>query len=160
MKSLVVYFSCSGITRGVAEKLSNIVKGDLYEIQPEIPYTKEDLDWMNKNSRSTLEMKEHSSRPAIKGKIENIKDYDIIYLGFPIWWYIAPTIINTFLESYDFSGKIIVPFATSGSSGVGKTDENLHISCSDETIWKPAKRFPSNVSNLELEKWLNDLNLL
>ena len=156
-KSLVVYFSCTGITKMVAEKLASVVKGDLYEIEPEQPYTEEDLDWRNKNSRSSIEMRDLSSRPAIKGKVKNMEDYKVIYLGFPIWWYVAPTIINTFLESYEFSGKTIIPFCTSGSSGVGKTDEALHFSCSKETDWRPTERFSSSVLQEELEKWVSTL---
>lgn len=134
-----------------------MVNGTLYEITPKVLYTDEDLDWMNKNSRSSIEMRDHSSRPEISGKVENMQDYDVIYIGFPIWWYIAPTIINTFLESYDFSGKTVIPFCTSGSSGVGKTDEQLHSSCSKQTNWKPAKRFASSVTEEELRNWVHDL---
>ena len=111
-KSLVAYFSASGVTKGVAVKLAKVINGDLYEIKPEQPYTSDDLNWMNKNSRSSIEMKDKSSRPALSGRIDNMEDYDIVYIGFPIWWYVAPTIINTFLESYDFSGKKVIPLAT------------------------------------------------
>ena len=156
MKTLVAYFSASGITKGVAEKLAKVVQGDLYEIQPEQPYTDADLDWTNKNSRSSIEMSNHSSRPAISGKIENIEEYDTIYIGFPIWWYVAPTIVNTFLESYDFSGKTINIFATSGSSGLGNTVEELKPSCSQDVEWNKSKRFPSAVTESELENWVND----
>ncbi len=117
-KTLVAYFSCTGDTKLVAEKINNIVQGILYEIIPEEPYTKEDLDWTNKNSRTSIEMADNSSRPAIKKTLKNNEEYNTIYLGFPIWWYVAPTIINTFLESYDFKNKKIVIFCTSGSSGI------------------------------------------
>ena len=127
-KSLVAYFSASGVTKGVAVKLAKVINGDLYEIKPEQPYTSDDLNWMNKNSRSSIEMKDKSSRPAISGRIDNMEDYDIVYIGFPIWWYVAPTIINTFLESYDFSGKTVIPFATSGGSGLGNTVSELKTS--------------------------------
>ena len=124
-KKLVAYFSASGVTKRTAQALAQAAGADLYEIKPEVPYTKADLNWMDKKSRSTLEMQDKSSRPAIiKGDVD-VSGYDTILVGFPIWWYIAPTIINTFLESYDFSGKKIVLFATSGGSGFGKAVENL-----------------------------------
>ena len=114
MKSLVVYFSCSGMTQKVAKKLATATNSDLYEILPKNPYTNEDLNWRNKQSRTSIEMKDSSSRPAIKNKVKDMEKYDVVYIGFPIWWYVAPTIINTFLEQYDFSGKTIVTFCTSG----------------------------------------------
>ena len=130
MKSkLVAYFSASGVTAKLAETLAEDIGADLYAIEPEVPYTKADLNWMNKKSRSTIEMNDPASRPAIAGKRDNMDDYDTIFVGFPIWWYVAPTIINTFLESYDFTGKTIIPFATSGGSGMGKTNEKLQPSC-------------------------------
>ena len=130
MKSkLVAYFSASGVTAKLAETLAEAIGADLYAIEPEVPYTKADLNWMNKKSRSTIEMNDPASRPAIAGKRDNMDDYDTIFVGFPIWWYVAPTIINTFLESYDFTGKTIIPFATSGGSGMGKTNEKLQPSC-------------------------------
>ena len=158
-KILVAYFSASGVTKGVAEKLAKVVNGDLYEIKPEQPYTSADLNWMDKNSRSSIEMKDHSSRPAINGKIENMENYDVVYIGFPIWWYVAPTIINTFLESYDFSGKTIVLFATSGGSGFGNTVAELKGSVSDTTVIKEGKVFNSGVSKDQLSSWVNDLGL-
>ncbi|MDR0746337.1 MAG: NAD(P)H-dependent oxidoreductase, partial [Helicobacteraceae bacterium] len=115
-KRLVAYFSASGVTAALAKTLAEAAGADLYEIRPDAPYTKADLDWTDNKSRSTIEMQDPSFRPAIADRNANIADYDMIFVGFPIWWYVAPTIINTFLESYDFSGKIIVPFATSGSS--------------------------------------------
>ena len=124
-KKLVAYFSASGITAGVAEKLAKEANADIYEIKPAVPYTKADLNWMDKTSRSSIEMSDHNSRPEIADKNADISKYDTIYLGFPIWWYIAPTIINTFLDSYDFSGKKIILFVTSGGSGFGKTLINL-----------------------------------
>lgn len=125
-KILVAYFSCSGITKKAAEALASAVGADLYEILPEAPYTAADLDWMDKKSRSTIEMQDPSSRPAIAGTVADMDAYGTVFVGFPIWWYVAPAIIHTFLESYDFSGKTIVPFCTSGGSGAGKTDEVLH----------------------------------
>ena len=130
-KKLVAYFSASGVTAGVAKKLAKEANADIYEIKPAVPYTKADLNWQDKNSRSSIEMSDHNSRPEIADKNADISKYDTIYLGFPIWWYIAPTIINTFLESYDFSGKKIILFATSGSSGFGKTVQNLQLSAAD-----------------------------
>lgn len=125
-KTLVAYFSCSGETKKVAEKINEVVKGDLHEITPEIPYTNEDLNWEDKTSRSTIEMENPSSRPAITNKLTNMEEYATVYLGFPIWWYTAPTIINTFLESYDFSNKKIVIFCTSGGSSIDKTFTDLN----------------------------------
>ena len=125
MKTLVVYFSATGTTRKQAEKIAKEQGADLYEIKPVIPYTKADLNWMDKQSRSSVEMADKTFRPEIVDDDAHIADYDVIWVGFPIWWYIAPTIINTFLEKYDFSGKKIVLFATSGGSGWGKTVESL-----------------------------------
>ncbi len=158
-KSLVAYFSASGVTKRVAEKLATVVKGDIYEITPESPYTSADLNWMDKNSRSSIEMKDHSSRPEIAGTVKNMEEYNVVYVGFPIWWYVAPTIINTFLESYDFSGKTVIPFATSGGSGMGNTLNELKPSCSSNTKWCEGKRFSSSVSENELEDWVNGLNI-
>lgn len=120
-KRLVAYFSASGVTAKVAENLADAIGADIFEIQPEVPYTKADLNWMDKKSRSTIEMSDPTSRPGIAVKRDNMDEYDTIFVGFPIWWYIAPTIINTFLESYDLKGKTIIPFATSGGSDMGKT---------------------------------------
>lgn len=128
-KKLTAYFSASGVTEKVAKTLSEVAKTDLFEIMPAVPYTTADLDWQDKNSRSSVEMKDLAFRPQIAQKLGNMDEYDTIFLGFPIWWYIAPTIINTFLESYDFSGKKIILFATSGGSGFGKTAEMLADSC-------------------------------
>lgn len=133
-KKLVAYFSATGITKKVAVKLAEYIDADLHEIVPEIPYTKEDLDWTNKNSRSSIEMQNKSVRPAIAGNVENISEYEDIYLGFPIWWYVAPTIINTFLESHDLTGKNVILFATSGGSGFGKTVKELKDSCNSATL--------------------------
>lgn len=127
-RALVTYFSATGVTAKAAEILSDAIGADLYEIRPEVPYTKADLDWMDRNSRSTIEMNDKAFRPALADKNAEIDKYDTIFVGFPIWWYVAPTIINTFLESYDFAGKKIVLFATSGGSGFGKTLEELKVS--------------------------------
>ena len=128
MSKLVAYFSASGNTAALANKLAAAAGADICEIRPAVPYTKDDLNWMNKQSRSSVEMSDKSSRPAIADTAVDIAKYDTVYIGFPVWWYIAPTIINTFLESADFSGKKIILFATSGGSGFGKTVENLKAS--------------------------------
>ena len=127
-KKLVAYFSASGNTAALAEKLAKAAGADLYEIKPAVPYTREDLNWQNKQSRSSVEMSDHSSRPELADKNADIATYDTVYIGFPVWWYIAPTIINSFLESYDLSGKKIILFATSGGSGFGKAVQNLTLS--------------------------------
>lgn len=129
-RKLVAYFSASGVTAKVAEMLADAVGADIYEIRPAVPYTKADLNWMDKKSRSTIEMNDKTIRPAIADQDAQIDQYETIFLGFPIWWYVAPTIINTFLESYDFSGKKIILFATSGGSKFGKTVEELKVSVS------------------------------
>lgn len=127
-KALVAYFSASGVTARVAKNLATAAGADLYEIKPAVPYTKDDLNWMNKQLRSSVEMRDKSSRPTLADTGADIAAYDTIFVGFPIWWYIAPTIINTFLETYDFSGKKIILFATSGGSGFGKAVQNLQPS--------------------------------
>ena len=127
-KKLVAYFSASGVTAKVSDILADAVGADIYEIRPEVPYTKADLNWMDKKSRSTIEMNDRTSRPAIADKNAKVEQYDTVFLGFPIWWYRAPSIINTFLESYNFSGKKIILFATSGGSKFGKTVEELKVS--------------------------------
>ena len=131
---LVAYFSASGVTAKVAGKLASALGADTYEIKPEVKYTKADLNWMNKKSRSSVEMNDKSFRPAIITGDVDVSDYDTVYLGFPIWWYVAPTLINTFLEAYDFSGKKIVLFATSGGSGFGNTVAELQPSAPDAEI--------------------------
>ena len=133
-KKLVAFFSASGVTAQAARSLADAAGADLYEIKPAVPYTNADLDWMNKKSRSSIEMNDKASRPAIADTNAHVADYDVVFVGFPIWWYIAPTIINTFLERYDFSGKKIVLFATSGGSGFGKTVSNLQPSAPNAKI--------------------------
>lgn len=152
-KKLVAYFSASGVTKSAAECLAKAAGADLFEIKPEIPYTRADLDWTNKNSRSSTEMSNPDSRPEIAEKIVNMEDYDTVFIGFPIWWYVAPAIINTFLESYDFSGKTIVPFATSGGSGMGKTVEVLKSLCPG-AHWEKGKMM-NHISEEELKEWLS-----
>ena len=133
-KKLIAYFSASGTTAAVAKNLAKAAKADLYEIRPETPYTSADLNWQNKNSRSSLEMRDKSSRPALADADAHIEEYDTVFIGFPIWWYVAPTIINSFLEQYDFTGKKIVLFATSGGSGFGKAVAGLQPSAPGATI--------------------------
>ncbi|MDD3184155.1 MAG: flavodoxin [Anaerostipes sp.] len=158
-KTLVASFSASGTTEAVAKKLAEVMTADFYEIKPEIPYTKADLDWMDKESRSTVEMEDRNSRPALVDKDANISQYDTIFIGFPIWWYVAPTIINTFLESYDFSGKKIVLFATSGGSGFGKTMENLKVSVGEDTQMIEGKVLNGRNTTEELKAWINTIFL-
>ena len=157
-KKLVAYFSASGVTKKTAEKIASSAKADIFEIVPEQLYTDNDLDWQDSQSRSSVEMQDKSSRPPISSKIEKIDEYDAILLGFPIWWYVAPTIINTFLESYNFSGKKIALFATSGMSGMGNTTSELKKS-SPNADFIAEKRFASSASQEEIEKWLNDLDI-
>ncbi len=157
-RKLVAYFSASGVTAKVAESLSEAIGADLYEIEPEVPYTKADLNWMDKQSRSTLEMNDPASRPAIKGMRDNMEDYDTVFVGFPIWWYVAPTIINTFLESYDLTGKTIIPFATSGGSAMGKTNEKLQPSCPNSKLLE-GKVFKKSASKADLAAWVDGLKL-
>lgn len=155
-KALVAYFSASGVTARLAERLAEAANADIYEIQPETPYTAADLDWTNPLSRSSVEMKNPSFRPPMRGKAVSVSDYEVIFVGFPIWWYVAPTIINTFLESCDLSGKTVVPFATSGGSGMGNTAENLKPSCRGATVLK-GKRFSANADLNELKQWLKSI---
>ena len=155
-RKLVAYFSATGTTAKDAETLADAIGADIYEIEPEIPYTEADLNWRDANSRSSVEMNDPNSRPAIAGKRDNMSDYDIIFVGFPIWWYVAPTIINTFLESYDMTGKTIIPFATSGSSDMGKTNENLLPSCPAAMLLE-GKVFKVTASEFELNEWASRL---
>ena len=154
-KKLVAFFSCTGTTKKVAENLAKAIGSDLYEILPTKLYTNADLNWTDKTSRSSLEMNDKNSRPEIATKVSNMEDYDTIFIGFPIWWYVAPKIINTFLESYDFSGKKIIVFCTSGGSGLGNTVANLEQSISSNTEIIEGKRFGANTSIQELKEWAN-----
>lgn len=158
MKTLVAYFSASGITAGLAKRLASAAEADLFEIKPEKPYTKADLDWQDEKSRSSVEMKNKSFRPEVANKVENMESYDVIFVGFPIWWYVAPTIVNTFLEQYDLKGKTVVPFATSGSSGMGKTNAELEPSCAGAVL-KDGKRFSADTGETELKGWIKSLDL-
>jgi len=159
-KKLVAYFSASGVTAALAKTLAKAAGADLYEIKPKVLYTKADLNWNNKQSRSSVEMNDQAFRPVIADKDANIAAYDVVFVGFPIWWYVAPTIINTFLESYDFSGKTIVPFATSGGSGFGKTIEKLQPSVSGTATWKEGKLLNGRQSKDALILWVENLKLL
>jgi len=155
MKSLVAYFSTKGNTKIVAEKINSLVDGDLFEIIPKDSYTDEDLDWTNKQSRSSIEMNDKNSRVEILNKVEDISKYDTLYIGFPIWWYTAPHIINSFLEQYDLSNKTIIPFATSGSSDIGNLSNDLKESANNAIVLE-GKRFPVNVTEEELKEWIDN----
>lgn len=155
-RKLVAYFSASGVTAKLAETLAGAVDADIFEIRPEQPYTSADLNWQDKNSRSSVEMRDKTFRPAVAETLENMADYDTIYVGFPIWWYVAPTIINTFLEQYDMTGKTIVPFATSGGSGMGNTNAELASSCKGAVL-KEGRKFPANAGKDELKAWAENL---
>lgn len=157
MKTLVAFFSASGVTRRAAEKLAAAAGGDLYEIRPAVPYTRADLNWQDKRSRSSVEMANPASRPELADTDAPVAGYDRIFLGFPIWWYTAPRIIRTFLESYDFSGKTIILFATSGGSGLGKTAKELASSCPGAKIVE-GKLLNGRLSEKELKEWVSGLN--
>lgn len=156
---LVAYFSASGETARLAGTLADAVGGELYEIKPAQKYSTADLDWNDKRSRSTIEMKDKKARPALDGSAANIQKANVVMLGFPIWWYEAPRIIQTFLESYDFSGKTVVPFCTSGGSGLGNTVDILKESCCAETNWKPGRRFSPYADKADLKAWTESLGL-
>lgn len=158
-KKLVAFFSASGTTAGVAKALAEAAGADLFEIKPAIPYTNADLNWQDENARSTVEMRDKSSRPAIADDDAKIADYDVVFVGFPIWWYIAPTIINTFLETYDFSGKTIILFATSGGSGFGKAVTGLKGSVSETATIKEGKILNGHQSTDALKAWVDSLGV-
>lgn len=157
MKNLVAFFSASGITKEVAQTLAEAANAEIFEIIPAIPYSQVDLDWRNEQSRSTLECKDKVSRPKIAKDIE-ISNYDTIFIGFPIWWYSAPQIIFTFLESHDFSGKVIVPFCTSGGSDLSNAPRDM-AKCAPNAIFKEGKRFNFGTSKAKLTKWLESLGV-
>ena len=158
-KKLVAYFSATGRTAKAAKLLAEVLSADIHEIQPRIPYTKADLNWLNKKSRSSVEMNNKSIRPEIAESNVQIADYDVIFLGFPIWWYVAPTIINSFLESADFSGKKIVLFATSGGSKFGKTVEELKVSVSADTEIIEGKLLNGRQSVASVKTWTDTLGI-
>ena len=151
-KVLVAYFSATGTTAKLAAKLASVIGAALHEIKPEVPYTSADLDWTNKKSRSSIEMEDKSFRPAVANTVDNMEQYDTIYIAFPIWWYVAPTIINTFLEQYDLSGKKMIPLATSGGSGMGNTNKELALSCAGADL-KKGEVFSANINENELKSW-------
>lgn len=155
MKKLVAYFSASGTTKKAAERLAKAVGADLFEIKPTVPYTSADLNWHNKQSRSSVEMSNADSRPEIAEKLNNMDEYDTVFVGFPIWWYVAPTIIDTFLESYDFSNKTLIPFATSGGSGIGKTVDVLKAVC-PKALWKDGKII-TRMNDKALSEWAESI---
>lgn len=157
-KILVAYFSASGVTKNAAEKLAKAANADLFEIKPVRPYTDADLNWMDKKSRSTIEMNDLSSRPEIANKCENMGSYDVVFVGFPIWWYVEPRIIDTFLESYNFSGKTVIPFATSGGSGLGKTAENFKKILGANVTVKDGKML-TRASETVVSDWIKSLGL-
>ena len=158
-KVLVAYFSASGVTKRVAEELANVEKADLFEITPGTLYTAEDLDWRNQQSRSTLEMKDLNCRPAITGQVENMARYDVVFLGFPIWWGREPSVVDTFLDAYDFSGKKIVPFCTSGGSGIGETAKRIQGIVGSTATVDEGTRLGGTVSEKDLETWTTGLGL-
>ncbi len=157
-KILVAYFSATNNTEGVAQKLADGLGADLYEIVPEQLYTSEDLDYGNSKSRSSVEMNDPSSRPAISGAVENMEQYDIVFIGYPIWWGEAPRIMSTFVESYDFSGKTLVAFSTSASSGFGSSDSALKSAIGTAT-WLDGRRFSASVSAEDVLAWANGLGI-
>lgn len=155
-RTLVAYFSCTGTTKSAAQKLAQTIGADFYEIKPAKPYTSADLNWNNKNSRSSVEMKDASSRPAIASKVADMGQYETIFVGFPIWWDLAPTIINTFLESYDFKGKTVVPFATSGGSGIANSEKALRKAY-PQIKWEAGKLLNGRVDKKSLAGWLDKI---
>ena len=158
MNPLIAYFSATGTTAKAAMTLAKAVGGDLYEIRPAVPYTGADLNWMDKNSRSSVEMRDPSSRPALADTGAPVEGHDVIFLGFPVWWYVAPTILNTFLEAYDFSGKTIVLFATSGGSGLGKSAAGLQKSAPGAKI-VDGRMLNGRLDEAELKAWAEGLKL-
>lgn len=157
-KVLVAYFSATNTTQGIAEHIANGLNADIYEIVPEEPYTDADLNYNDNNSRTTIEMNDPDARPAITGSVEDMEQYDIVFIGYPIWWGEAPRIVSTFVESYDFSGKTIVPFCTSGGSGVGSSATNLE-QLTDGADWLPGKRLNGSDSQDTVMEWVNGLGL-
>lgn len=157
-KTLVAYFSATGTTARVAEKIAEATGGGLFEIQPATPYTSADLNWNDKRSRSTIEMNDESCRPVISSRVDAMDAYDVVFVGFPIWWYVEPRIIDSFLEGYDFSGKTIVPFATSGGSGLGKAPQRMASIASGARVLS-GKRLNASVSQSEIDSWVAGLGL-
>lgn len=157
-KILIAYFSASGVTARTAKEMAKAAGADLYEICPAEPYTAADLNWMDQKSRSTLEMNDPACRPAIAAPAADLDQYDTVFVGFPIWWYVEPRIVDTFLERYDFSGKTVIPFATSGGSGMGETSSILQKSCPAARVL-PGKRMNGSASADEVSSWVKSLGL-
>ncbi len=155
-KVLVTVFSASGVTKKVGEEIARIAGGDFYEIVPKEIYTDDDLNWMNKQSRSSVEMNDASARPEIAGNVSDMSSYDKVIIGFPIWWGVAPRIIETFLESYDFNGKTVIPFCTSGGSGVGRSDEELHKNVKGDVKWKKGVQI-NRPDEPVIKRWLDEV---
>ena len=158
-KVLVAYFSASGVTKKVAEEIAKAEQAELFEILPETPYTAEDLDWRNKQSRSTVEMQDPGCRPPVAGKVENMAQYDVVFVGFPIWWGREPSVIDTFLDTYDFAGKTIMPFCTSGGSGIGETAKRMQEIVGTSAVVKEGTRLGGTVSEADLKIWESELGL-
>lgn len=156
-KTIVIYFSATGTTKGVAEKIAKITEADIYEILAKEEYTSDDLNWHDDNSRTSLEQNDPSSRPEIGSEDVNLEEYSTVYLGYPIWWGEAPKILNTFVEKYNFDTKTIIPFCTSGSSGIGSSAKNLE-DLAGSGNWVKGNRFSGSVSDSDLESWINSLN--
>ena len=154
-KVLVAYFSASGVTAKVAERLAKETGADLFEIEPEVPYTDADLDWMDKKSRSSVEMNDRGCRPAIRSKVSDMSRYEVVFVGFPVWWYREPSIIDTFMESYDFSGKTVIPFATSGGSPLGSSRENMQALAPGAKVAE-GRRFGAGTSGGVLADWASE----
>ncbi len=157
LRILVTYFSCSGTTREAARELAAVANADLHEIVPEQPYTDADLNWNDRQSRSSVEMRDVTFRPAIAGRVSGMERYDVVFIGFPVWWYIAPTIVNTFIESHDLAGKKVVPFATSGGSGIANCEKNLRKAY-PEIDWCAGKLLNRPLSEKQFAKWLETIN--
>ena len=152
--TLVAYFSAQGHTKVLAEKVAAVTGGELFEIVPVEPYTEEDLDGWNESARGTRESKDRTTRPKVKSHVENFERYDTVYLGFPIWWFTAPTIVNTFLETYNTDGKVIIPFATSGGSEIGETEKDLRVSA-PKAVFRPG-RVLNNATEQQVREWVNE----
>ena len=158
-KVLVAYFSASGVTRKVAEEIAKAEQAELFEILPEVPYSAKDLDWKDKQSRSTLEMQDSGCRPPIAGQVENMAQYDVVFVGFPIWWGREPSVVDTFLDTHNFTGKTIVPFCTSGGSGIGETAKRMQEIVGTSAVVKEGTRLGGTVSESDLAIWTSELGL-
>ena len=158
-KVLVAYFSASGVTRKVAAEIAKAEQADLFEILPEVPYSAEDLDWRDKQSRSTLEMQDPGCRPSVVGQVENMAQYDAVFIGFPVWWGREPSVIDTFLDAHDFTGKTIVPFCTSGGSGIGETAKRMQEIVGASAVVKEGTRLGGTVSEADLAIWTSELGI-